>query len=584
MEGPPDERAPKIEDLYSLVREIERRVTALERERQSAAVPLEGVLFPQTPAPMNGGELTLPSVPGGIIPVLGRALLGIAGAYLLRAAAETGTLPQWAAVLAALLYAGWWLVSSTRVASADRFTTAVYGLTAAMVVAPMLWETTVRFQVLPPAITAAVLVVFVAASAALAWARNIAVIPWITTLAAVATTIALIVATHQVIPFTMALLLIAVVVETAACRDHWLSERWLVAVAADFAVFLMTYLVTRPNGVPEGYPPLAPSVVVIAQIVLLSVYLGSTAYRTLIHGLNISLFETGQAAAAFLISIGGALKVAQSATAAGVTVGAFAILSGAACYVLAFTLLEHQTGRHRNFYTYSAFGLALMLTGCYVLLSGLELIEVWGVMAAIAMWTAVRLNRTSLRVHSVSYALAAVAASGLIGFGYDRIIGPAAPWPMPGGDVALAAGTAALCYALARNSNASLARATAAILGAVVCWTVLALTAGAAGSAGAPIVAAVRTASICIMSAFFAWAGPRWNRRELGWLLYPLMIGGGIKLIAEDFRYGNTVTMCISLLFFGGALILLPRLTRAARKQVGESPLQAGLTPARRTT
>jgi hypothetical protein len=542
MGEPPD-------DLVALVRDLERRVSALERRAEPTLEPV--------PVSSAGGEgaVALPSIPGGMFPVLGRALLGIAGAYLLRAIAEYRAVPRLAAVLAALIYAAWWLVSSSRVAAENRFTTAVYGLTAAAVMSPMLWETTVRLQVLPPRITAAVLVTFVVLGAALAWPRNLTVITWITTLAGVATAVALIVATGEIVPFTIALLVMAIVVEYAACRDHWLGERWIVALTADFAVFLLSYLVTRPSGMPEGYAAAPVTLVIAIQIALLSIYLGSTVYRTLIHDLTITTFEIGQAVVAFLISIGGALEVTRRATAASTVVGLFAILSGTACYLVAFGFLERRAGRQRNLYTYTSFGLALVLTACYVLASGALLVAIWSVIAVAAMWVGEHVNRTILRMHAAGYLVAGAVAAGLLAG--------------PPGRVAIVTAAGVACYALARNTAGALVRVPSAVIAAVLCWNILGLAPGLLGPADASIMATVRTALVCVLAIAFAWAGRRWDRRELTWLLYPLMILGAFKLVAEDFRQGRAATLWLSLVCYGGALILVPRLVRSrlARQQ-----------------
>ena len=118
-----------------------------------------------------------------------------------------------------------WLPSCTRrcgwfgrseLTTANRFASATYGVTSALILSPLLWESTVRFQVLSPAFTAVVLVAFVVLALALAWRRNLQVIPWVATLAAVITALALIIATHELVPLTAALL--AVALATEVCR------------------------------------------------------------------------------------------------------------------------------------------------------------------------------------------------------------------------------------------------------------------------------------------------------------------------------------------------------------------------------
>jgi len=49
-----------------------------------------------------------------VVPVVGKAVLAIAGAYLLRAIAESGVVPRWMMLVAGIAYAGVWLVWAAR--------------------------------------------------------------------------------------------------------------------------------------------------------------------------------------------------------------------------------------------------------------------------------------------------------------------------------------------------------------------------------------------------------------------------------------------------------------------------------------
>ena len=52
---------------------------------------------------------------------------------------------------------------------------------------------------------------------------------------------------------------------------------------------------------------------------------------------------------------------------------------------------------------------------------------------------------------------------------------------------------------------------------------------------------------------------------ELGWLLYPVLIAGGLKLLAEDLRGSRASMLFVALAFYGAALIVAPRLARTAK-------------------
>src|SRR5271169_3540357 len=118
-----------MDDLDALARltarleQLENRVSALEHPCEKAAsVPAE----PATPAALQPAAGFSFAPAGGVFPVLGKAMLGIAGAYVLRAAAESGSFPKMAVVVLALAYAEMWLVWAARVPAEARFASTVY--------------------------------------------------------------------------------------------------------------------------------------------------------------------------------------------------------------------------------------------------------------------------------------------------------------------------------------------------------------------------------------------------------------------------------------------------------------------------
>ena len=46
------------------------------------------------------------------------------------------------------------------------------------------------------------------------------------------------------------------------------------------------------------------------------------------------------------------------------------------------------------------------------------------------------------------------------------------------------------------------------------------------------------------------------------WLMYPVMAAGVYKLLLVDFAEAKPAGLAVSLVCFGGALVLLPRLAR----------------------
>ena len=63
---------------------------------------------------------------------------------------------------------------------------------------------------------------------------------------------------------------------------------------------------------------------------------------------------------------------------------------------------------------------------------------------------------------------------------------------------------------------------------------------------------------ICVL----AWAGVQWQRKELVWVVYGIMIVAAWKLATRDFPQEHNLSLVISLLCYGGALMILPRIVQ----------------------
>src|ERR1017187_4206341 len=235
--------ASVVEQLSERVRELERRIAALEGHAvtASAAEPVVGtvevqaeqlapaapeLLIPPLLRPMPAKTKTGTSAvetPAGVITVLGKAVLGMAGAYLLRAIAESGAVPKLPVLMVAIVYACMWMVWAVRSHAANPFASWTYATTSALILAPLLWESTVRFEVLSPGWSGVVLVAYVVLVLALTWRRDLQLIPLIATLATVITALALIFATHELVQMAAVLLAVALAIEITACLGHSLN-------------------------------------------------------------------------------------------------------------------------------------------------------------------------------------------------------------------------------------------------------------------------------------------------------------------------------------------------------------------------
>ncbi len=263
-----------------------------------AALPAPALGALEGGAP-QGEESVSFSDAGATFAVFGKAMIGMAGAYVLRAVAESGSFPKLAVVALAIAYAGMWLVWAVRVPATAWIASTIYACTSALILAPMLWELTLRFKFLSPRATAGVMAAFVVATFVVAWKRDLRSVVWVGALTAAISAIALLLATHELVPFLAVLLLMAVLSEYAASRGRWLSVRPLVAAAADLGILTLIYIYSSAGGARPDYSNLGTIWLLAPACCLLLIYGVSIAYRTIVGLRRITVFETGQAMVAF---------------------------------------------------------------------------------------------------------------------------------------------------------------------------------------------------------------------------------------------------------------------------------------------
>jgi len=561
---------PDWQALEAEVRDLTRRVAYLEQCLGTAPAPAEVSSEPAAPGRTPLAETA------GLIPLIGQSLLGLAGAYLLRALTESGTLPHQAGVICGILYSMVWLVWAARTPSAERVEAALRSLTSVLVLCPLLWEATVRFHAVPDGMAGFLLLLFSVSGLVVSWRKDLLIVATIATLAGLGTSVGLLMATRDVTPFAAVILSIAAAVEAAACLDHWIGERWIAAVAADLTVLLATWLVTNERGLPPNYAPISTAVLLASLSALVSIYLASTIVRTLGRGRRFTGFEIAQCAAAIAIAVNGAVRLSAQDPRLGPAIGGFTIVCAAACYLVSFRLLDRGGPHDRNFFTYSTFGLLLLLAGTGILLSGIALPAVWAVAAVAAMWAGGFHNRLTLQIHGGVYLVLALTGAGAFRQATSALLTVAAQQQPVDAATVVGAVAALICYAISvrRAGGRSDARSFQTLrlaVAASLVWLAAGLAAMAAtgayhgifgGDASRAYCATLRTSVLAGGALLLAWAGPRWNRIELARLAWPLALLGGWRLVAADWQQEGKTAFLLSLLAYGATLIMLPRLWR----------------------
>ena len=562
-----DDLLGALERLDARLETLERRVAALEGRFLALPVsPAQAVPLEEAAAAVE--ESVLPPAES-VFSVVGKAMLGIAGAYLLRAIAESGSFPKLAVVVLALAYAAMWLVWAARTAEQASLTRIAYATTAALILAPMLAELTLRFQVLPPSITGGLLSAFAVAASALAWKRNLVSLVWVANSAAVLTALALLIVSHHLVPYTAALVVMAAVAEFAAAGSRWQSLRFLVAPAVDLAVVILVYIHSLPESSRPDYAAVSTSTLLALPTLLFLIYGASIASRTVFLRLRITIFEIVQAVIVFLLATLSWLWFAPGIGRP--ALGVCCWFLAAACYAVAFTCFDRIKDQ-RNYHTYSTWSLALVLAGSFLVLPPVLLVLVLSAASVVAILIGVRVVRLTLEFHGLVYLTAAAFASSLLAYAARALAGtfPTAP----GWIVWIVAVSAVACYAIGGRFpsdlwNQRLLRLLAAVLAlsAVATFLISGLVwlAAIGMTPGASHVAVIRTLITCALALALALSGSRWHRIELVWTAYGTLAFVTAKLLFEDLPHGHSASIAISIFLYAIALIIVPRLARAGR-------------------
>ena len=497
--------------------------------------------------------------------MFGKAVLGIAGAYLLRAVAESGTVAKLPLLIVAIVYAGMWLVWAVRTHATNRFASVTYAITAALILSPLLWESTVRFQVLSPVFTAAVLVAFVVLALALAWRQNLQAIPWVATLAAVVTALALIIATRELVPFTVGLLAVALATEVVICLGQQLSVRVVPAIAADFAVWLLVYVMTSPEGVPPEYRPVE-----------------CNYDHAALPGAACDLRWKHWPAQLWVAPPADDLR--NRAGSCGVCAGDFwdaARKSRLCCCTRRLfpggcggVLLGRAVAIHSGWTKSKSSGVR-DLCGC-TSAGGDAAAFSCGLPGTVLV---LGCGDRGFLVHAYRQAKPRHARLLLSGGGGDLLWPSESCGERSGGNRTVLSGCRcmrgrSLRRSVLRNrmagfdrsmeTAAALDRPLRAVAGTAAALAVMVIVrlGSASGMLNASRLSVVRTVVTCSLALILGFSGSRLKRAELLWVAYVAIAFGTLKLLFEDLRFGNAASLVASLLFYGLILILIPRLTR----------------------
>ncbi len=576
-----------IERLHKDLRALEQHLEALdhrlERVESRVGAPDDPAIA-RWPDPSTNVEATVSTLTsavessaqaGSLFPVLGKALLGIAGAYVLRAIEESSPVPRLIVAVAGILYAFLWLIGAARVRKEPRVTSSIYAGTAALILAPMLWELTLRFNVLSPAVAAVVVCAFALAAFVLcihapASERALKPVVRVTSFAAAALALALAIASHTLLPFVVVLLLLTAACEFVPGCDRLPDVAALFALAADALIWCLIYVYFAGPAAHEEFPALTRGALLVPGLTIFVVFAVSAGVKTVLRARQITAFDTLQTILAFLLA---AVTLADFAQPYGLAIlGVACLVLSAAGYATVFTVFA-RAPEVRNMNVFAAWSTALLLAGSFLCLPRFASLAVFAAAALASTWLSRQERWASFAFYGMMLLLAASAASGLLTFLADALAGTPGGASAPG--VWSIAMCAVMCYAIAPPREVAgwiqtilrlgFAALAAGVVMALFFDGLVALT-SLRVIPGAHHLALIRTIVLCAAALALVFGGARWLRRELTWLGYTALVLVAVKLVAEDMRHGHLAYVAASIFLIAFTLIAAPRAARAFQK------------------
>jgi hypothetical protein len=255
--------------------------------------------------------------------------------------------------------------------------------------------------------------------------------------------------------------------------------------------------------------------------------------------------------------------------------GAVGLVGAAGGYLAAFGTLRRRSDEPANVAFFSTLAITLLLIGSGEILSGPALVAWWGGLAMGAAVLGARMTDSQLSLHAAVLAVAMAGASATLVWA-AAVWFTAGPWlPLTAAHVASLA-VAAACLVIqpklfepaprgvlplfASVSRFMLAAVLVAGSGGITVWWLAPLIAGEPVDGG--VLASITTVVLAGSAVTVAALSRVTMCVEFRWLVYPVLVAGGLKLVVDDFRHSAPATLFAALAVYGVALILAPRLLR----------------------
>lgn len=557
----------RLQELDESIARLSRRIDELQASVHEGSTPeATGAARPDRdalaeiapPQPLRGDATRL-------VVLIGRTCIVFGGAFLLRALTDSGRVPPSTGVWLGLAYGLGWLAAASR---AQGTSALFHGASALAIALPLVLEAATRFRVLSPSGSAIALAVIGLAALAIAWRRAMHGLAGMALLGSVAAALVLAIVLDAWVPFALVLIVLGTAALWLGYARDWPWIAWPPAAAAALAVVAITVRASATPPREDAYLAFA------VQAVLIAAYLGSFVLRVVLHERTVGVFEVAQTAVALIVALGGASMVAGARGQSSMSIAIAAMTAGAVLYIQTFGRVAARRGHGRTFYYTGMTALALTLAGLVLLLQSpwdSVTLAVASLAVGLMAW---RVGHPMLALQGGITALVAAGQSGLIAFGSRVWFGAFDAWPAIAGSIWVVLAATATALAIPKPARPqgppgvdSAARVSLAIATAIG-LTSLVLTGAGRLILDEPIDrgAAATLGTVVLSSAAIALAAlgrvPRFS--EVGWLVYPILAAGALKILAADLRLSGPATLFVALAAYGGALIAAPKILKRA--------------------
>ncbi|HEV8660082.1 MAG TPA: hypothetical protein VGS96_15860 [Thermoanaerobaculia bacterium] len=485
--------------LETRLARLEERVAKLEQGGQ-AILPVRSEQVVARPAETATIDATL----------IGKSILIIGGAYVLRALTELGVLAPLAGVILALLYALFWIWVADRAMSRGGPIVAMFDAgTAAVITAAVLWEATTRFHLLTVPIASALVVMASLALLFIARRQRSVAMATIAAVMASVTCIGIAIGAADVAGPMIAATIVGIATSWLAVRMNWPICLTLFVAAASDSLAVPLIVMTTMDKVPYGV-----TVVEVALIVFAVLWM-------------IGPVALGQPVVAALIGLGGGAIVAAFH-------GGHPTAIATVCFVISAVAYFAAFARARTaLLIVAAIATAI---GSLLIIEPLAVAIMWAAIAVLSSAIARRFSWDAMSVHAACWAVAAFAAA---------VRSPIALL------VVFTAAAIAL-WMMARD----VARSRLVLLSVATASLILAV-ASFASFDQRPLPALHRTAILVIVAVILSMISR--YVPEATTIARVVLVIAGLKLLVEDLRLGQATMIVVALVLYGGAIVIVAR-------------------------